>query len=433
MSAILETRAGLERCLKIEIPSEQVDKRFNAEVKNYMKEAKLPGFRPGHVPEKIVRQKYHDAIWKDVFSDLIQSSFSEAVKEQNIRPAARPQIKPIKVEPGHNLQYEATFEVMPEVKLQDISSVTVEKQTASLTPKDIDNVLEKLRKQHCDWAVVERTAKDGDQLKIDFTGYLDGQPFKGGEAKNFTMVLGEGRLLPDFEKGLLDAKAGKTIKIDVNFPEDYGSEQLAGKKAQFEITVHEIQEPKLPELTDDFAKKFNIKEGGIDALKVEIEKNLQKGLTEKIKNLFKKQVFDKFVEHNPIDVPAGLIQEEVFQLQANALKRMGKEPTKENISMIPADLFQEQAKRQVILGLLFEEFVKLHDLKLDPEKLRQRVEEMASAYEDPTEYIQWFYQDKNQVNYFSSVVMEEIIVDKLMEQMKVTEKQLGFDEIMAIE
>ncbi|MEG1816871.1 trigger factor [Pseudomonas sp.] len=425
MQVSVENTSALERRMTIAVPAERVESEVNKRLQQTARRAKVPGFRPGKVPMSVIRQRYEDAARQEAFGDLVQASFYEAVVEQKLNPAGAPAVEPKSFEKGGDLEFVAIFEVFPEFTVAGFESIAVERLSAEVTDADLDNMLEVLRKQNVRFEVADRAAQNEDQLNIDFVGKVDGEAFAGGSAQGTQLVLGSGRMIPGFEEGLVGAKAGEERVLNLTFPEDYQNLDLAGKTAEFTVTVNSVSEPKLPELTEEFFAQFGIKETGIDGFRAEVRKNMERELRQAIKTKVKNQVMDGLVAANPIEVPKALLENEVNRLRVQAVQQFGGNIKPEQL---PAELFEEQAKRRVVLGLIVAEVVKQNDLQPDEARVREMIQEMASAYQEPEQVVAWYYKNDQQLNEVRSVVLEEQVVDTVLQKATVTDKSVSYEE-----
>ncbi|MCF5648968.1 trigger factor [Pseudomonas syringae] len=425
MQVSVENTSALERRMTIGVPAERIETEVNKRLQQTARKAKIPGFRPGKVPMSVIRQRYEDGARQEALGDLIQATFYEAVVEQKLNPAGAPAVEPKSFEKGKDLEYVATFEVFPEFTVAGFDSISVERLSADVADSDLDNMLEVLRKQNVRFEVADRAAQNEDQLNIDFVGKVDGEAFAGGSATGTQLVLGSGRMIPGFEDGLVGAKAGEERVLNVTFPEDYQNLELAGKAAEFSVTVNTVSEPKLPELNEEFFKQFGIKETGIEGFRTEVRKNMERELRQAIKSKVKNQVMDGLLAANPIEVPKALLENEVNRLRVQAVQQFGG-----NIKpdQLPAELFEEQAKRRVELGLIVAEVVKQFDLKPDDARVREMIQEMASAYQEPEQVVAWYYKNEQQMNEVRSVVLEEQVVDTVLQKASVTDKSVSYEE-----
>lgn len=425
MQVSVESTSALERRMTIGVPAERIETEVTKRLQQTARRAKVPGFRPGKVPMNVIRQRYEDAARQEALGDLIQATFYEAIVEQRLNPAGAPAVEPKVFEKGKDLEYVATFEVFPEIKLAGFDGIAIERLQADVTDADLDNMLEILRKQNTRFEAVERAAENGDQLNIDFVGKIDGEAFAGGSAKGTPLVLGSGRMIPGFEEALVGVKAGEERVINPTFPADYQNLDLAGKTAEFTVTVNSVSAPQLPELNDDFFALFGIKEGGLEGFRAEVRKNMERELRQAIKSKVKNQVMEGLLAANPVEVPKALIGNEVNRLRVQAVQQFGG-----NIKpdQLPAELFEEQAKRRVVLGLIVAEVVKQGELKADEARVRELIEEMASAYQEPQQVVAWYYKNDQQLNEVRSVVLEEQVVDTVLQKAKVTDKAVSYEE-----
>ena len=425
MQVSVENTSALERRMTIAVPAERVETEVNKRLQQTARRAKVPGFRPGKVPMSVIRQRFEADARQEAFGDLVQASFYEAIVEQKLNPAGAPAVEPKSFEKGKDLEFVAIFEVFPEFTVAGLESINVERLSAEVADADLDNMLEVLRKQNTRFEAVERAAQNDDQVNIDFVGKVDGEVFAGGSAKGTPLVLGSGRMIPGFEEGLVGAKAGEERVVNVTFPEDYQNLDLAGKAAEFTITVNSVAAPVLPELNEEFFAQFGIKESTLEGFRTEVRKNMERELRQAIKTKVKNQVMDGLLAANPIEVPKALLENEVNRLRVQAVQQFGGNIKPEQL---PAELFTEQAKRRVVLGLIVAEVVKQFELKPDDAKVREMIEEMASAYQEPEQVIAWYYKNDQQMNEVRSVVLEEQVVDTVLQKATVTDKSVSYEE-----
>ncbi|UUY06933.1 trigger factor [Pseudomonas sp. J452] len=425
MQVSVESTSALERRMTIGVPAERIETEVTKRLQQTARRAKVAGFRPGKVPMSVIRQRYEDSARQEALGDLIQATFYEAIVEQKLNPAGAPAVEPKSFEKGKDLEYVAIFEVIPEIQVAGLDSIAIERLQAEVADADVDNMLEILRKQNTRFEASDRAAENGDQLTIDFVGKVDGEVFAGGSAKGTQLVLGSGRMIPGFEDALVGVKAGEERVITPTFPADYQNLDLAGKAAEFSVTVTAVAAPQLPELNDEFFTLFGVKEGGLDGFRAEVRKNMERELRQAIKSKVKNQVMEGLLAANPVEVPKALIGNEVNRLRVQAVQQFGG-----NIKpdQLPAELFEEQAKRRVSLGLLVAEVVKQFELKPDDARVREVIEEMASAYQEPQQVVAWYYKNDQQLNEVRSVVLEEQVVDTVLQKAKVTDKAVSYEE-----
>jgi trigger factor len=429
MQVSIESGEGLERRMTVELPAERVDEEIEKRLKHIAKTAKMAGFRPGKVPLSVVRRQYSEQVRQEVFGELVQSTYFEALSNEKLQPAGNPAIEPLDKEPGEGMAYTAVFEVMPEFELSDLSSVAIKRPKVEVTDDDLQEMIERLRKQRVTWGDVERAAEKGDRVIINFKGYIDGELFPGGAADEAPLVLGSGSMIEGFEEGLMGAAAGDNRTLEVNFPENYRAENLAGKAATFEVEVTKVAEPILPEVDDEFVKAFGVSEGGLEAFQVEIRSNMEREAEEKVRNILKQQAMDALLEQNSIDIPQAMVQQEAQALQEQTKANMAQSGHSSNMEL-PADLFEEQAKRRVSLGLIIAEVVKANEIELDEERLRARVEEVAQSYEQPQEVIDYYYSNQQQLAGMQNLVLEEQVMDWVLEQAQVEDEATAFADLM---
>ncbi|NGZ66875.1 trigger factor [Vibrio aestuarianus] len=428
MQVTVETLEGLERRLNITVPAANIEDAVTAELRNIAKNRRFDGFRKGKVPMKMVAQMYGKAVRQDVMGEVMQRHFIEAIVKEKINSAGAPTFAPVATEEGQDLVFTATFEVYPEVELKGLESITVEKPAVEVKEEDVVEMLETLRKQQATWVEVDAAVEDGSRATIDFVGSIDGVEFEGGKAENFPLEMGAGRMIPGFEDGIVGKTKGMEFEIDVNFPEDYHAENLKGKAAKFAIKINKVETRELPELSDEFVAKFGVVEGGVEALKAEVRKNMERELKQAVKNRIKEQAIEGLVKENDIDVPSALIDQEIGVLRQQAAQRFGGNP--EAAAQLPRELFEEQAKRRVVVGLLLGEVIKTEELKADDEKVKALIEEMATAYEDPAEVMAYYAQNEQMMNNMRNVALEEQAIDAIIAKAQVSEKAVSFNELM---
>lgn len=428
MQVSVETTQGLGRRLSITVPADTIKQAIKKELINAAKSVRIDGFRKGHVPMNIVEQRYGASVRQDVLGEAMQRSFVDAIIKEKINPAGAPNYVPGEYKEGEDFTFAVEFEVYPEVELKGLDSIEVEKPVVEVNDADVDTMLDTLRKQQATWKDSDRAAQAEDRVTVDFSGSIDGEEFEGGKASDFVLAMGQGRMIPGFEEGLDGHKAGEEFTIDVNFPEDYHAENLKGKAAKFAIVLKKVEERELPELTEEFIKRFGVADGSIEGLRAEVRKNMERELKGAVRNRIKTQAIDGLVSANEIDVPAALIDGEVDVLRRQAAQRFGG--NEKQALELPRELFEEQAKRRVVVGLLLGEVISTNDLKADEDRVKTLIEEMASAYEDPSEVVEFYSKNKELMNNMRNVALEEQAVEALLAKAKVTEKATTFSELM---
>tara|TARA_R110000744_G_scaffold2217_1_gene8866 strand:- start:5068 stop:6393 length:1326 start_codon:yes stop_codon:yes gene_type:complete len=426
MQVSVETTSPIERVLTISVPAARVDEKVSSEVAKTAKTIRIDGFRKGKVPVSVVKKRYGQGIRMDAVEQIMRDAYVEAIQKESIQPAGMPSIEPKNFAEGADLEFVVKIEVYPEVTLADNASIKVDRVVSDVTDADVDVMLETLRKQNAEWTAVERASADGDQVTIDFVGYLGDEAFEGGAAQAHKLVLGSNTMIPGFESGVIGAKAGEERTISVTFPDDYQAENLKGKEASFKITVSEVAEQILPELDDAFVEKFGLADATIDALRAEVRKNMERELNQAIKAKLKNALFDGLLSINEVEVPSALIDQEVDALRKQAASQFGGEGF--DASQLPAELFQDEAKKRAKLGLLISEVIKKDKLKVDDDRVRAFLEDMAQAYQEPQQVIDFYLKNKEQMSQVQSAVLEEQVVDKLLESAQVTEVTLGYED-----
>ncbi|MFP1878347.1 trigger factor [Lonsdalea quercina] len=428
MQVSVETTQGLGRRVTITVAADSIENAVKSELVNVAKKVRIDGFRKGKVPMNIVAQRYGASVRQDVLGDLMQRQFVDAIIKENITPAGAPKYVPGEYDAGSDFTYSVEFEVYPEVELKGLDSIEVEKPLVEVKDEDVDAMLDTLRKQQATWKEVERAAEAEDRVTIDFSGSVDGEEFEGGKASDFVLAMGQNRMIPGFEDGVVGHKAGEEFTIEVTFPEDYHAENLKGKAAQFAIVLKKVEERELPELTADFIKRFGVEDGSVAGLRTDVRKNMERELKSAVRNRVKTQVIDGLVDANDIDVPAALVDGEIDVLRRQAAQRFGGD--EKQALELPRELFEAQAKRRVVVGLLLGEVISTNELKADEDRVTAMIDEMAAAYEDPQEVVEFYKKNKEMMNNMRNVALEEQAIETLLSQAKVTEKEVGFNDLM---
>ena len=430
MQVSVENTGKLERRMQVQVPAERVSKEIAARLKQLSRTARLNGFRPGKAPLTVIRQQFGPQVHREVIGELMQSSFSEAVTEKQLAPAGSPRIEPQSVDEGQDLTYVATFDVFPEVALQPIDALEIERITADVTAADIDAMIQRLRKQQMKFAPVARAGAPGDKVTVDFDGSIDEVEFAGGKGENIAIVLGENRMLPQLEAGIVGAAAGEQRTIDVDFPADYRATELAGKRASFTVHVKTVEEPSLPELDEEFCKSFGVSDGGVEKLREDVAANMRRELEQTLRNRNKTAVMEKLFQTNPIDVPNSLLESQVRDMQLEALRRSG---AKDASQAPPREPLVEPARRRVALGLLFNDIIRREHIVLDPARSNARLDEMVGAYGDAVAMKRAYLQNADAMRQVESLALEDQVVDWVLAHAKVQEKGSTFKELMNFE
>jgi len=429
MEVKVEVTQGLERRMTVTLPDSDIDKQIEKRLRSISKTARMEGFRPGKVPQKIIDQRYKGQVTAEVMGDVVQSTFGEALSKEDIQPASGPTLQSQEIKDDRVFEYAVTFEVYPEIKLKGIDKIKVEKPVVEITDEDIDKMIDTLRQQRATWEEVDRKSRKDDRVMVDFDGSIDGESFEGGATKDMPVVLGAGTMLSDFEDNLMGLKAGDEKAFDVKFPDDYHAEKIAGKKAEFSVKVNSVSQPVLPEVDDEFARSFGVEEGGIEKLREDIRDNMQRELDQALRTQVKNQVMEGLLEKNEIDLPNALIDEEVQRMREATLQDM-KKAGQTNMPDLPASAFEDQARRRVSLGLLVAELVKVNEIKPDKARLDEEIKTIASTYEQ-SEAVEQAYRDRPELRQgIEAVVMENQVVDALMDQVKVKEVKKNFYDVV---
>ncbi|MBT8102262.1 MAG: trigger factor, partial [Gammaproteobacteria bacterium] len=380
----------------------------------------------GKVPAKVVKQRYGKQVREEVLGEVLQKSYTDAVVQEKLTPAGGPKIES-QDDDGKTFAYVATFEIMPKVELKNLDKIKVDQPDVQIGEADIDDMLMNLRTQKATWVAVERKSRDGDRVVVDFSGELDGEAFPGGQGTEIPVVLGEGQMLPDFEKGLKGIKANDEKTFKVKFPKDYHAEDLAGKKADFSIKTHRVEERVLPELNDEFAEMFNVSEGGLERFMKDVRENMEREAEQKVKGDIREQVMESLLANNPLDIPQTLKHQEAHSLQHEAMQRMGIE---DHDKAPPIDSFSEAAEKRVRLGLLLRQVIADQGLKADEARVRAHVEEMCASYENSAEMVEMYMSNPQVMQQIEPIVVEQLAIDWLLENGKVKNKKIAFKDYM---
>lgn len=426
MEVTVETTGTLERRMRVELPIGPIEKQVDSRLQKVGRTAKIKGFRPGKVPAKVVRQRFGKQVRKEVLNEVLQQSYSEAVMRENLNPAGGPKIE-TEDDNGETFAFTATFEVMPEVKLENLEKIKIERPEVTISDKDVDDMLMKLRKQKATWEVVERKSGEGDRVVIDFVGKLSGEAFPGGEGKDYPIVLGAGQMLPDFEKGLKGVKAGDEKSFKVKFPKDYHAEDLAGKKVDFTVNVHRVEGEILPALDDEFARTFNVTEGGLKKFREDVRENMERESAQKVKSDVREQVMNALLESYPLEIPVTLKHQEMHSLQREAMQRMGLQDAEQ---APPLSGFAATAKKRVALGLLLRQVITDKELKVDQAMVRASVEELCASYENSADMVEMYMSNPQVLQQVEPKVVEQQAIDWIVENGKTKAKKISFKEFM---
>jgi trigger factor len=430
MQVTVENVGALGRRMTVAVPAARFEQVYSDRLRQMSRQARIPGFRPGKAPIKVVEAQMGGRVTQEVVGDLLRASFGEAVSEKGLKPAGGPSFEPKNLTRGQDLEYVVTFEVYPEVKRLDIQGKKIERAQTSVGESDVDTTLETLRKQRMGWQAAARAAKEGDRLTIDFVGKLNGEAFQGGTATGFHLVLGSHSLIAGFEEGLLGAKAGESRSLSLSFPADYHNKTLAGQPTVFEVTVTEVAEPKLPDVNEEFARQFGIADGSVEKLRAEVRSNLERELAVRQRADLREQVFKAIIEVNALDVPKALEEAEVERLVNQSRQSLAAQGL--SVDRIPIDptVFGDRARRHVALGLILADLIQKRAFKPEQEKVRARLAEMAASYDSPEEFINWHFARPERLAEIESLVLEDMAVDALMETAEVVDKAVVFQDFM---
>jgi len=431
MQTNLETTGQLERRLNLAFPLDEIESEVEKRLQRLARTVKVAGFRPGKVPVKMVAQQYGQQVRSDVISDRLQATLSDAIRAQNLRVAGYPRIEPHAGEgtPGQ-IEFSAVFEVYPEVQVGDLSGVAVERPVAEVTEADVDETLEVLRKQRVQYTPADHPAAAGDRVVVDFTGTIDGVEFAGGQAKDFPITLGEGRMLPEFEAAVTGMRAGEQKSFTLVFPDDYHGKEVAGKTAQFALTVKEVQEGVLPPLDESFVKAFGVESGNLDDLRKEVLANLRLELKRKIESKLKEQALGALRQQATFAVPKVLVDQEAEKMARQMSANLQQQGMKQEDIKLSPDTFRASAEERVALGLVFAEVVRAHGLQAKPEQVKDLVQEAAQTYEQPDAVVRWHYEKPERLNEFEALAVERNVVDWVLARAQVVDKPTTFREVM---
>jgi trigger factor len=433
MQVSVENTGPLERKVRVEVPEDKIASAVQSRLQSISRTSKIQGFRPGKAPIKVVEKHYGSRVRQEVIGEVVQSSFYEALVQEKLRPASRPTIDPMDAEQGQGLKYTATFEIYPEIRLSPVEELKVEKPVCQVTDKDVEKMIEIIRKQQRTLQPVERAAQKGDVLIIDFEGSMDGKTFEGGTGQDFRIELGSGRLIAGFEEGLTGRKAGEAVTLDLTFPAEYPKEDLAGKPVKFAVTVKTVNEPVLPELNDALFASMGVKEGGLEAFRAEIRRNMEREVEQAVLARSKNKVLDALFAANKIEVPKSLIKQEAQRLNEQfhmGLQMRGINVDHHHDEEAETAAFTAQAEKKVTLQLIIADIVRTRQIRVEPARVRQMIETVAQGYEDPAEVVKWYYADQQRLAEVEALALEDEVVAWILSQAEVTEKEMTFDDLM---
>jgi len=433
MRVSVETTSGLERRLTVGVPADRVDTAVDKRLQEAARNVRLPGFRPGKVPMRVMQQRFGAGVRQEVLGEVISQSFQEAVISENLRPAGQPSIEARKMDVGQDVEYTATFEVFPTVEVGSLDDLSVEKPVAEVTDADIDDIVEVFRKQQGKLVTAERAAAEGDTVVIDFEGFRDGEAFEGGAGEGTSLELGSGRMIPGFEDGLVGGSAGEEKVLKLTFPEDYQNEDLAGADVEFKVQIKEVQELELAPVDAALFAQYGLQEGTEEEFRAEVKQNMERELRNAIEASVKNQVMDAVVAaHDDLELPASLIAQEVNAMRQQMFQQFGGGAPQDMdlSSVLPDEMFSEQAERRVKLGLVVAEMISQFELTAEPAKVREAIEDIASTYQDPEEVINWYYSENEQLAGIESRVLEDAVVEKLLSTAAIAEVECSYQDAL---
>ncbi len=434
MRVSVETTSGLERRLTVGVPADRVDSAVNKRLQDAARNVRLPGFRPGKVPMKVLQQRFGQGVRQEVLGEVISQSFQEAVISENLRPAGQPSIEARKMDAGQDVEYTATFEVFPTVEVNAIDDLSIEKPVAEVTDADIDDIVEVFRKQQGKLVTAEKAAEEGDTVVIDFQGYRDGEAFDGGTGEGTSLELGSGRMIPGFEDGLVGSSAGDERTLNLTFPEDYQSEELAGAEVEFKVQISEVQTLELAPVDEALFAQYGLEDGTEESFRAEVKQNMERELRNAVEASVKNQVMDAIVgAHDELELPASLISQEINAMRQQMFQQFGGAAPQDLdlTTILPDEMFSEQAERRVKLGLIVAEMVNEFELTAEPAKVREAIEDIASTYQDPEEVINWYYSENEQLAGIESRVLEDAVVEKLLAGAAIAEVECSYQDALA--
>lgn len=431
MQVSVETTQGLERRMTVSVPAERVDGEVANRLKNLTRTARIKGFRPGKVPIKVIESRYGPTVRQEVVNEVTRDTFFEAISRENLQLAGMPRFRPKVMEAGQDLEYEALFEVMGQIELAPLDQIEIVRPVAEITGQDIDHMLETLRNQRGEWHPVDLPAGEGHQVIADFIGTIDGEEFSGNRGERVPILLGAKRLIPEVEQGFYGLSAGEERSVEVRFPDDYHAADVAGKDAVFTLKVHSVSEPRLPEVDEAFIRSFDVPEGTMEAMRIELRKTMTDEMSDAIREKLKRQALDALYHaHGAIEVPRSQIESQTETLLAQARDMLLRQGTPESEIRLDRAAFEEQARRRVVLGMLIREIVRQQGLRADPQQIRDRVEFLASSYENTEEVVRWYYADRERLANVEQLVLEDQVVDWVVSRVRVRDEPTTFEALL---
>ncbi len=429
MQISVETTQGLERRMTVQVPSARVDDEVQSRLRDMRARVRLDGFRPGKVPLKVVQKRYGTQVRGEVLNDVVQKTYGEALEQEGLRPAGAPQIEPVQLDSGQDLEYQATFEVLPPVTVEGVEAIEIERPAVDITGADVTGVIERLRRQHATHVEVERAAAEEDRVTFDFHGTVDGEEFEGNQGEDVPTVIGSGQMPAEFEAELVGISAGEEKTVEYTFPEQFPDAKIAGKTARFAVTAKKVEVAELPALDDELAKQAGIEEG-LDTLRERVRESLQRERDQAVRARVKQQVMDGLLAHNDVDLPKVLLDQEIQHLREQTLQRMKQAGQTEPEPELQSSQFEGDARRRVSLGLLVNEIVRGNEIRLEQQRLQEALQQIAAGYEQPQQIVQYYLQNRELMRSLEVQVMEDQVTEWLAERAKVTDKPMTFDQLM---
>ena len=428
MQVSVEKTSELSRKMTVSVPEAVVQEKMAVRLKSLARDVKIDGFRPGKVPQQVVKKMFGDRVRGEIASDLINETYFDAIEGQDLKPVGHPHIQPLDEVDG--FKYTAVFEVYPEISLEGISQLEVMRPVATVNDSDVDQMIEKLRAQQQTWHIVDRSAQEQDNITISFSGTSEGENFTEGRVEDFQVVCGSKKMIPGFEENLVGLEVGAHKTFTLNFPEDYGNETLAGKTAEFEVDVIKVEEPLLAEIDEVFVKAYGIEDGSVESFRVDVKNNMERELELVLRGKLKGSVMDALFERIPLTIPNSLVDSEIENLMKPYIETAKRQKKNLDDLLLPRDVFEERAKRRVALGLILGEIIQKNAIKLDDDKVRSTIEEMAKSYERPQDVVNWYYADESRLNEVQQMVLEDQTIEWLVAQAKVSDEQVNFSDVM---
>ena len=431
MNISIETTTNLERRLTISVPSETFEGQITDRLSSAAKQVRLPGFRSGKVPMREVRRRFGPSVRAEVAGELMQSSFMDAITKEEFAPAGPPSLEVVKMDPGIDFEFTATFEVFPNVTIGDLSKIEVKRPEASITDADIDAMAEKLRDQRASWESVERSAAEGDQVKVDFRGSKDGEVFPGGEGEGVEFELGAGQMIEDFDSNARGMSKGETKTFDATFPDEYQAEELQGQTVSFELTMQDVKARNVPELNEEFFKEFGVEDGTVESFRVEVRSNMEREMASAITNAVKGQVLDELTKIHDVQLPDTLVAKEIEALKEKMMQQLQMYGSNQELPGFDDDLFRDEAEKRVTVGLVLNEITNVAEIEADAEKVRERIETIAQPYDEPEQVVNYYYSNQEQLQQIQMAVIEDQVIDHILESAKIDPIEATYESVVA--